>query len=161
MDNTSTMEPGPLRANLTEPTEPRSSPLRTVGRVLLAGFLAAAGIGHLTTLRQEFQAQVPPWIPLDPDFVVVASGVVEVGLGAALIVAPRALRPAVGWAAAAFFVAIFPGNIAQYLTRTDAFGLNSDQARLARLFFQPVLVAWALWATGAWKPRRKAVRPPR
>jgi len=153
------MEPKPTRINPAEPKEPRSGPFVTLGRLLLGGFLAAAGIGHLTALRQEFQAQVPPWIPLDPDFVVVASGVVEVGLGAALIVAPSALRPAVGWATAAFFVAIFPGNIAQYLTGADAFGLNSDQARLVRLFFQPVLVAWALWATGAWKPRRTAVRP--
>lgn len=151
------MESDPAR--LAESTRQRSRSLRAVGRVLLGGFLVAAGIGHLTTLRREFQAQVPPWVPLDPDFVVVASGVVEVGLGAALVVAPRALRPAIGWVAAGFFVAIFPGNIAQYATHTDAFGLNSDEARLARLFFQPILVAWALWATGAWKARRTAVRP--
>ena len=79
------------------------------------------------------------------------SGIVEVGLGAALILAPRRLRPAVGWTTAAFFVAIFPGNISQYVNRIDAFGLNTDQARFTRLFFQPVLVAWALWATGAWR----------
>lgn len=128
--------------------------LRTAGRLLLGGALAGAGIGHLTTLREEFQAQVPPWLPLDPDFVVVASGVVEVGLGAALVLAPRRLRPAVGWTTAAFFVAIFPGNISQYVTGTDAFGLTSDTARLVRLFFQPLLVAWALWATGAWRAWR-------
>jgi uncharacterized membrane protein len=141
-----------------ESLQGRSSPLRTGGRFLLGGFLATAGIGHLTSLRQEFQAQVPPWIPLDPDFVVVASGVVEVGLGAVLLLAPRALRPALGWATAAFFVAVFPGNVAQYLTRRDAFGLNSDEARLVRLFFQPVLVAWALWATGAWNAWRTSLR---
>ena len=129
--------------------------VRTAGRLLLGGALASAGIGHLTTLRQEFQAQVPTWLPLDPDFVVVASGVVEVGLGAALILAPRALRPAVGWVTAAFFVAIFPGNVSQYMTRTDAFGLTSDTARLVRLFFQPLLVAWALWASGAWASWRR------
>ena len=104
-------------------------------------------MGHLTTLRQEFQTQVPPWLPLDPDFVVVASGVVEVGLGAALIMAPRGLRPAVGWTTAAFFVAIFPGNIAQALGKRPAFGLDNDAARLIRLFFQPLLVAWAIWST--------------
>jgi len=120
-------------------------------RSLRGGASTAAGMGHLTTLRQEFQTQVPPWLPLDPDFVVVASGVVEVGLGAALIMAPRGLRPAVGWTTAAFFVAIFPGNISQYVTGTDAFGLTSDNARLVRLFFQPALVAWALWSTGAWR----------
>lgn len=136
----------------------RSGLLRTGGRLLLGAFLAFAGIGHLSFGRQEFQAQVPTWIPLDPDFVVVASGVVEVGLGAALLLAPRALRPAVGWVTAAFFVAVFPGNVSQYLTRTDAFGLDSDSARLARLFFQPLLVAWALWATGAWRAWRTRAR---
>ena len=124
---------------------------RTLGRVLLGGALLATGSGHLTTLRQEFQAQVPAWLPLDPDLVVVASGVVELGLGAALILAPLSLLPAVGWATAAFFVAIFPGNIGQYVSGTDAFGLDSDSSRLVRLFFQPVLVAWALWSTGAWR----------
>ncbi|MFZ1409911.1 MAG: hypothetical protein WAS07_00465 [Micropruina sp.] len=153
------MESEPAR--LTDSSPPSADTLRTVGRVLLGGFLAAAGIAHVSALRQEFQALVPPWIPLDPDAVVVASGVVEVGLGAAVIVAPRELRPAVGWVAAAFLIAVFPGNIDQYTRRTDAFGLSSDDARLARLFFQPLLVAWALWATGAWTARRAAVRPPR
>lgn len=145
-------------ARPTEPTGRRSRLLGTAGRLLLGGFLAAAGVSHLTVARKEFQAQVPPWIPVDPDTVVVASGVVEVALGSALVLAPRALRPAVGWVAAAFFVAIFPGNISQYLTRTDGFGLDTDNARLARLFFQPVLVAWALWATGAWRACRTRAR---
>ena len=128
--------------------------VRHVGRWTLGGALAGAGIGHLTALRQEFQAQVPAWVPLDPDFVVVASGVVEIGLGAALILAPTKVRPTVGWTAAAFFVAIFPGNISQYVTGTDAFGLDTDRDRFVRLFFQPVLVAWALWSTGAWRHLR-------
>ena len=128
----------------------RSTWGRTLTRCVLGGFLLFAGTSHLTVARAEFQAQVPPWIPLDPDVVVLASGVVELGLGAALLVAPRALRPVVGWVTAAFFVAIFPGNLSQYLTRTDAFGLTTDTARFVRLFFQPVLVALALWSTGAW-----------
>jgi uncharacterized membrane protein len=128
---------------------PPSSALRTIGRVALGGVLLLAGTGHLTTLRQEFQAQVPTWLPMNPDVVVVASGVVELALGAALIVLSR-YRVLIGWIVAAYFVAIFPGNISQYVTRTDAFGLNSDQARLVRLLFQPLLVAWALWSTGAW-----------
>lgn len=134
---------------LTAPRS-RSSLPRIIGRVALGGFLLAAGTGHLGPLREEFQAQVPTWLPLDPDFVVVASGIVEVALGAALIAMNR-YRVAVGWTAAAFFVAIFPGNISQYVNGVDAFGLESDQARLIRLFFQPVLVAWALWSTEAWK----------
>lgn len=108
----------------------------------------------MTALRQEFQAQVPAWVPLDPDFVVLASGVVEIGLGATLIFAPLKFRPVVGWTTAAFFVAIFPGNISQYVTGTDAFGLDTDRDRFVRLFFQPVLVAWALWSTGAWRQLR-------
>lgn len=128
---------------------------RHVARWGLGLALMGAGLGHLTTLREEFQAQVPGWVPLDPDFVVVASGVVEIGLGAALLALPGQ-RVAVGWVVAAFFVAIFPGNVSQYLTRTDAFGLNTDGARLTRLFFQPLLVLWALWSTGAWPgPRGK------
>lgn len=133
---------------------PLSRWVRVAGRVLLGLFLAFAGTGHLTVLRQEFHAQVPPWIPLDPDVVVVASGVVEITLGLALIVAPRRVRPLVGWVVAAFFVAVFPGNISQYVTGTSAFGLTSDTARLVRLFFQPLLVAWALWSTGAWRAWR-------
>ena len=128
--------------------------LGAVGRLVLGAFLTFAGLGHLTWLRQEFQAQVPGWVPLDPDLVVVLSGVVEVMLGLALILAPRRHRPLIGWAAAAFFVAVFPGNISQWLTGTDAFGLDTDRARLIRLFFQPVLVMWALWSTGAWRAWR-------
>lgn len=120
-----------------------------IARVILGTFLTFAGIGHLTTMRTEFQAQVPTWVPLDKDFVVLASGVVEVALGVALVFAVR-WRVQVGWVVAAFFVAIFPGNISQYVTGTDAFGLNTDTSRFIRLFFQPVLVAWALWSTGAW-----------
>lgn len=124
-----------------------------MARVLLGAALTLAGVSHLTTLRREFQAQVPGWLPLDPDFVVLASGVVEIALGVALLALPRQ-RVTVGWVVAAFFVAVFPGNVSQYLTRTDAFGLDTDGARLTRLFFQPLLVLWALWSTGAW-PRRR------
>ena len=122
--------------------------LRIIARLLLGGALIYAGIGHLTFSRQEFQAQVPVWLPLDPDFVVVASGVVEIMLGIG-IASFGAIVPIAGLAAAAFFIAIFPGNINQYVEGISAFGLDTDQARLNRLFFQPVLVVWALWSTGA------------
>jgi len=122
--------------------------LKLVARLLLGGALIYAGIGHLTFARAEFQAQVPVWLPLDPDFVVVASGVVEILLGLGIASAGVAV-PVSGLLAAAFFIAIFPGNINQYLEGIDAFGLDSDQARLTRLFFQPVLVIWALWSTSA------------
>lgn len=122
---------------------------KLIARLLLGGALIYAGIGHLTFSRQEFQAQVPVWLPLDPDFVVVASGVVEIMLGIG-IASFGTLVPVSGLAAALFFIAIFPGNINQYVEGISAFGLDSDQARLTRLFFQPVLVAWAIWSTNAW-----------
>ena len=124
--------------------------IRYVARLLLGAALIYAGISHLTFSRTTFQAQVPAWVPLDADFVVLASGVVEICLGLALTSVSK-YKAHIGFLTAAFFIAIFPGNISQYLTQTDAFGLNSDEARLIRLFFQPVLVIWALWCTSAWK----------
>jgi uncharacterized membrane protein len=118
-------------------------------QVILGLALGYAGIGHLTTSRQEFQAQVPNLLKDYADFVVVASGVVEIALGLALVGLWK-YRAQVGWVVAAFFVAIFPGNISQYVNGVDAFGLDSDTSRLVRLFFQPLLVVWALWSTGAW-----------
>jgi uncharacterized membrane protein len=123
--------------------------VRIVAQVLLGAALIYTGILHLTTSRLEFQAQVPNWIPLSADFVVLASGVVEITLG--LLLSSLQRRAAVGIATALFFVAIFPGNISQYMNKVDAFGLDSDRARLIRLFFQPLLVLWALWSTDAWR----------
>ena len=122
--------------------------MKTIGRILLGAMLAFAGVGHLTFARDEFDAQVPNSIPLDEEFVVVASGIVEIVLGTAFMALPRQRR-IVGLIGAAFFVAVFPGNISQYLNGVDAFGLDSDRSRLIRLFFQPVLVVWALWSTDA------------
>ena len=93
---------------------------------------------------------MPEWVPVGEDFVVLASGVVEIGLGAALLFAGARLRPIVGVVAALFFVAVFPGNVGQYVEGVDAFGLDTDAKRLVRLFFQPVLIAIALWSTGGW-----------
>lgn len=122
--------------------------LRAVSQVALGVVLVSAGVSHLTVSRVEFQAQVPTWLPLDPDFVVISSGIVEILLGLALITL-WPLRKRVGLVTALFFVAIFPGNINQFVNGIDAFGLNSDSARAVRLLFQPVLVLWALWSTGA------------
>ena len=135
--------------------------MKVVARLpqMLLGFaLAYAGIGHLTTSRQEFQAQVPTLLKDYADFVVLASGVVEIALGVGLIALWK-YRAQLGWLVAAFFVAIFWGNISQYVNGVDAFGLNSDRARLIRLFFQPLLVMWALGSTGAWRAWRSRVKP--
>ncbi|WP_368410584.1 hypothetical protein [Kocuria sp.] len=123
-------------------------------RTVLGGFLAFAGVSHLTLARNEFQAQVPDFVPLDVDTTVVASGVVEILLGAALVFA-RSRRGTVGLVAAGFFVAVFPGNLAQWIHHRDGFGLDTDTRRLVRLFFQPVLIAAALWSTGALRGRRR------
>ena len=122
------------------------STARTVARLALGAFLVRAGVGHLTTEREEFQAQVPDWVPGSKDAVVLASGVVEIAQGAALIALPKHQR-LVGDVVAAFFVAVTPGNIHQYRAGLDAFGLDSDRKRAVRLAFQPALVAWALGST--------------
>ncbi|MDJ0363392.1 DoxX family membrane protein [Rhodococcus sp. H29-C3] len=134
--------------------------MKTIARILLGSFLMFAGLSHLFWAREAFRAQVPSWVPLDADFVVLASGVVEIALGLALVVLVRR-RVALGWIVATFFVAVFPGNISQFLTHSDAFGLDTDAARGIRLLLQPVLVAWALWCTGAcpaWRSRRSGAR---
>ena len=130
---------------------------KTIARILLAGFLIFAGISHLTFGREDFRAQVPVWLPLDVDFVVLASGAVEILLGLALASTSKWM-PQIGLIVAAFFVAVFAGNINQYVQGIDAFGLNTDEARLIRLFFQPVLVAWALWSSNALKTFAKPGR---
>lgn len=129
---------------------------QTAFRLLLGAMLAFTGVSHLSWSRSEFLAQVPDWFPVDADLVVVISGLVEVFIGAALLLVAK-YRVVIGLVAAALFVAIFPGNIAQLVEGTDAFGLNSDTSRAVRLLFQPVLVAWALWSTGAWHVLRDGV----
>jgi uncharacterized membrane protein len=132
--------------------------LRNMGQVILGIALTYAGTTHLTSSRQEFQAQVPTWLPLDADFVVIASGIVEIILGLALLILWR-YRSQVGLIVAIFFILIFPGNINQYVNGIDAFGLDTDQARLTRLFFQPVLVTWALWSTNSWQIIKRLRKP--
>jgi|SRR6187402_3439038 len=128
-------------------SEKKETKIQRIARLALGGMLAFAGTSHLTFARKPFHAQVPDWVPLDKDDVVLMSGVAEIALGTALLALPRQRR-LTGLAAAAFFTAIFPGNIAQYVDHRDAFGLDTDEKRFARLFGQPVLVAWALLAAG-------------
>jgi len=121
---------------------------QNAARIGLGAMLITAGIGHLSFARKEFQAQVPNWVPLDKDTTVLLSGVAEILLGAS-IAGLKKERETTGVVAAAFFAAVFPGNLAQYNHHRDAFGLDTDTKRLARLFFQPALIAWALWGGGA------------
>lgn len=116
--------------------------------------MVGAGVGHLTVQREEFQAQVPNWFPVDEDLTVLGSGAVEIALGASFAALPRH-RSTLGALLATFYVLIFPGNIAQYVEGTDGFGLDTDKKRLLRLFFQPALVLWALFG-GGWLRRKRA-----
>lgn len=126
----------------------KTSKLQNFIRIFLGLFMITAAIGHFTFQRTDFQAQVPNWVPLDKDLVVILSGIVEIILGLAMVFLTR-YKAIVGMALAIFYVLVFPGNIAQYLNGTSAFGLDTDQARLVRLFFQPVLIFLALWSNGA------------
>ncbi len=119
---------------------------KRLARVALGSFLIFAGIGHLTFARRAFRAQVPESLPMNTDRVVVWSGYAEILLGLAIIFAGKH-KEQVGKFAAAFFTAVFPGNIAQFVNRKSAFGLNSDARRFGRLFFQPVLAYWAIAST--------------
>ena len=120
---------------------------RTIGRFALAGVLLVAGVGHLAR-TEEFRAQVPPFFPAR-DLIVYVSGVIELLFGTALLASRGDRRIQTGLVVAAFFVLVFPGNVAQYATGEDAFGLDTDTKRAVRLVFQPALVLWALWCTGA------------
>ena len=135
--------------------------LKSLAQIALGAFLLSAGISHLDSNRTEFLAQVPTWLPLDADFVVIASGLVEIALGISLIASTfifTKYRKWVGLSVAIFFIIIFPGNINQYVNQIDAFGLDTDTKRLIRLFFQPPLVIWALWSTNVIRLTKKLTK---
>ena len=135
--------------------------LKILAQVALGAFLLSAGLSHLDSNRTEFLAQVPTWLPLDADFVVVASGLVEITLGVLLITTVlifKKYRRQIGLITAIFFILIFPGNINQYVNQIDAFGLDTDTKRLIRLFFQPPLVIWALWSTNVIRLTKKLTK---
>jgi uncharacterized membrane protein len=121
--------------------------IKKAARILLGGSLIFAGISHLTFARKAFKAQVPDWVPLKIDDTVVYSGIAEIALGSALVLTPEKYEATVGKVAAAFFTAVFPGNISQHTNHRSAFGLDTNNKRLVRLLFQPVLVYWALKST--------------
>ena len=122
--------------------------LKKAARILLGANLIFAGVSHLTFARKAFKAQVPDWVPLKKDDTVVYSGFAEIALGSALVFTPKKHEATVGKIAASFFTGVFPGNISQYTHKRSAFGLDTDGKRFARLFFQPVLIYWALKSTG-------------
>jgi uncharacterized membrane protein len=143
------------------PSRPARSPeaLRVAGRLLLAAILLVAGVGHFVAV-EEFLGQVPTFLPAR-EAIVIVSGVVEIALGVGLLVLRGRRLVLLGWVVALFFVAVFPGNVWQAVNDSDSFGLDTDRARLLRLPFQPLLVALALWCTGAWAAWRTGRAGPR
>jgi uncharacterized membrane protein len=146
--------------DLATPVTTRQRPLGVLLRWALAAFLATAGVGHFVA-PEEFLAQVPPYLPA-PELLIAVSGVVELAIALALVALPR-YRRLTGVIAALFFVAILPGNVAQYTEARDAFGLTSDAARLTRLVLHPLLWVWAFTAGDLWQRRsgRQANSTPR
>jgi uncharacterized membrane protein len=136
------------------PHKTHTTTAQNVARVLLGTFMVGAGTGHLTFARRGFQAQVPDFVPLDKDTVVLQSGVVEIGLGLALLALKGKNRRRMGIGLATFYTLIFPGNLHQYVDHIPALNLDTDTKRFVRLFFQPVLVGVALWSTGVFNKKK-------
>jgi uncharacterized membrane protein len=135
--------------------------IRALARWILALALGAIGIVHFVSTR-GFRVVVPDWATkatrLDKDAIVIASGASEVALAVGLLALPKERRR-MGFATAAFFVAVFPGNVHQWRTRRSTPGLDTEARRFGRLFLQPLLVLWAVWSTAEPAPARR--RPAR
>jgi uncharacterized membrane protein len=127
--------------------------IQNIFRVLLGSIMLYIGIAHLSFRRIEFQAQVPTWLTTNEgmmDLIVLISGYIEIAFGVLMILGGK-LKVKTGIALGIFYILIFPGNINQYINEIDSLRLDSDNKRLIRLFFQPLLVLWAFWSTGALK----------
>jgi uncharacterized membrane protein len=108
--------------------------------VRLAALLTTTGTLHFAAPK-PFDAIVPSSLPGSARFWTYASGVVELGL-AGLLAVPRTRRVG-GTLAAAFFVAVFPGNVkAVRVLRHPAL----KAVAVARLPLQVPLVTQALSA---------------
>jgi uncharacterized membrane protein len=123
--------------------------IRAIARWTLAVGLGVMGVLHFAQTR-GFRGLIPEWATrvtrLDKDAIVLASGAAEITLAVGLIALPKE-RTRIGWATAALFMAVFPGNVHQWRTGRSTPGLDTGTKRLVRLFLQPVLIAWALWST--------------
>jgi uncharacterized membrane protein len=74
----------------------------------IAALLLGTGTTHFLAPK-PFDDIIPVELPGSPRFYTYASGVAEVGIGALLL--PRRTRRLAALAAAALFVAVFPGNL--------------------------------------------------
>ena len=124
---------------------PASTP-QAVSVVALAAAFVGAGALHFLRPR-VFEAIVPPSLPA-PRLLVYVSGVAEVAGGLGLLV--PALRAWAGWGLAALLVAVFPANVFMARQSGRFRRVAPAWALWARLPLQAVLIAWVLWASGAW-----------
>jgi uncharacterized membrane protein len=127
---------------------------RAVMRWLMAAFYIAAGTGHL--IRPEaFLPIVPDFVPL-PRETILITGLCELA-GAVALLTPR-LRKLAGIMLALYALGVWPANIKHALEGIDLPPIpDTWWYHGPRLAFQPVLMWWALFCSGAidWPWRRK------
>jgi len=128
-------------------------------RIALAAIYAIAGILHLA-MPAPFVSIVPPPVPV-PGLVVLLTGLAELA-GAAGLVQPffPTLRRVAGWGLAAYALCVWPANVQHMLidmAKPAGHGLPLAY-HVPRLALQPVLIWWALWASGVidWPWRARA-----
>ena len=119
---------------------------KTAVRVDIALAMVSVGLLHFVQ-PGGFVKIVPPWLPA-PEALVYLSGVAEVLGGAGLLV-PRVRRLA-AFGLVALFVAVFPANVYMATHDIQPFAVHvSRAAQWARLPFQAVFIAVALWLARA------------
>jgi uncharacterized membrane protein len=124
-------------------------------RWIIAALYVAAGIAHLWA-PEALLAITPSWVPLAPQ-VIMLTGLFELAASVALITRP--LRWWAGVTMALYALCVWPANFKHALEGIDLPHMtNSWLYHGPRLAFQPVIIWWALYCSGAidWPWRRRA-----
>ena len=135
--------------------QPAETRFRRIARYTLALVYGFAGVIHLAK-PGPFAAITPNWVP-HPETVVALTGVAELA-GAAGLLQPLspALRRAAGWGLALYALCVWPANFHHMqldMARPDhGMGLGYH---IPRLLAQPLIIWWALWASGAVRLKRR------
>jgi len=116
-----------------------SKPVSRISVFALACFLGVAGVAHFVA-PDMFNALIPGWLPGSPSAYTYISGLAEIAIALFLLV-PSTRRRA-GWAAAALFVAVYPGNLYMAYDWRDR-ELAQQLIAYGRLPFQIPLIWWA------------------
>lgn len=127
---------------------------RRIARLLLAAFYALAGVAHLI-FTDAMVRITPTWVPM-AHAVVLATGVCEL-LGAYGLLTRR-WRVAAGWAFAIYALCVYPANVNHAMIDLRSGTGLSAWYHVPRLLLQPLIIWWALWASGA---VRRSVTPAR